>query len=111
MPVVVIGGGLTAIDTATESLAYYVVQVDKFLNRYETLVSERGEEAVRAGWTTEEAEIADEFLEHGRAIRDEREAAARRTAPRTHRAAELLGRSDHRISTPTDRLAELHAEP
>ena len=31
LPVVVIGGGLTAIDTATESLAYYVVQVEKFL--------------------------------------------------------------------------------
>ena len=37
MPIVVIGGGLTAIDTATESLAYYVVQVEKFLTRYETL--------------------------------------------------------------------------
>ena len=35
LPVVVIGGGLTAIDTATESLAYYVVQVNKFLARYE----------------------------------------------------------------------------
>ena len=32
MPVVVIGGGLTAIDTATESLAYYAVQVEKFLD-------------------------------------------------------------------------------
>jgi NADPH-dependent glutamate synthase beta subunit-like oxidoreductase len=32
MPVVVIGGGLTAIDTATESMAYYVVQVEKFLS-------------------------------------------------------------------------------
>ena len=30
LPVVVIGGGLTAIDTATESLAYYVRQVEKF---------------------------------------------------------------------------------
>ena len=48
LPVVVIGGGLTAIDTATESLAYYPVQVEKFLSRYETLVAERGEEAVRA---------------------------------------------------------------
>ncbi len=28
MPLVVIGGGLTAIDTATESLAYYVVEVE-----------------------------------------------------------------------------------
>ena len=37
MPIVVIGGGLTAVDTATESLAYYVVQVEKFLERYETL--------------------------------------------------------------------------
>ena len=43
MPIVVIGGGLTAIDTATESLAYYVVQVEKFLHRYETLVAEKGE--------------------------------------------------------------------
>ena len=32
LPVVVIGGGLTAIDTATESLAYYLVQVEKFLD-------------------------------------------------------------------------------
>jgi NADPH-dependent glutamate synthase beta subunit-like oxidoreductase len=31
LPIVVIGGGLTAIDTATESLAYYAVQVEKFL--------------------------------------------------------------------------------
>ena len=31
LPVVVIGGGLTAIDTATEALAYYPLQVEKFL--------------------------------------------------------------------------------
>ena len=48
LPVVVIGGGLTAIDTATESLAYYVRQVEKFARRYHTLVAERGEAAVRA---------------------------------------------------------------
>ena len=35
LPVVVIGGGLTAIDTATESLAYYPLQVEKFLARHE----------------------------------------------------------------------------
>jgi NADPH-dependent glutamate synthase beta subunit-like oxidoreductase len=34
LPVVVIGGGLTAIDTATESLAYYPLQVEKFLLRH-----------------------------------------------------------------------------
>jgi NADPH-dependent glutamate synthase beta subunit-like oxidoreductase/NAD(P)H-flavin reductase len=77
MPIVVIGGGLTAIDTATESLAYYVVQVEKFLKRYEALVHELGERDVRASWSVEESEIADEFLGHARAIRRERTAAAR----------------------------------
>ena len=80
MPIVVIGGGLTAIDTATESLAYYVVQVEKFLRRYETLVAELGEAAVRATWTPEEAVIAEEFLAHARAIRAERAAGTRRPA-------------------------------
>src|SRR5262249_18103682 len=50
LPVVIIGGGLTAIDTATEALAYYPLQVEKFLSRYETLIAERGEAAVRADW-------------------------------------------------------------
>ena len=58
LPVVVIGGGLTAIDTATESLAYYPLQVEKFLARYEALAAERGEAAVRADWSDEEREIA-----------------------------------------------------
>ena len=72
LPAVVIGGGLTAIDTATESLAYYVVQVEKFRARYETLVAECGEAAVRAVWNREEAACADEFLAHARAIEIER---------------------------------------
>ncbi len=75
LPIVVIGGGLTAIDTATESLAYYPVQVEKFLVRYETLVVERGQEAVEAGWSEQDREIAGEFLAHARAIRAERAAA------------------------------------
>ena len=77
MPIVVIGGGLTAIDTATESLAYYIVQVEKFLKRYETLVAERSEQEVRADWSQEETETAGEFLAHARAIRAERRAAMR----------------------------------
>ncbi len=72
LPVVVIGGGLTAIDTATESLAYYPVQVEKFLSRYETLVAERGEAAVRPAWSAEEAEVAAEFIDHARQFRAER---------------------------------------
>ncbi|HZT28571.1 MAG TPA: FAD-dependent oxidoreductase [Bryobacteraceae bacterium] len=88
MPIVVIGGGLTAIDTATEALAYYPVQVEKFLTRYETLVAEKGEHAVRAAWTAEDAAAADEFLTHARALRAEREAARREGRPA--RILELL---------------------
>ena len=45
LPAVVIGGGLTGIDTATELLAYYPLQVEKILDRYEALVREIGEAA------------------------------------------------------------------
>jgi NADPH-dependent glutamate synthase beta subunit-like oxidoreductase/NAD(P)H-flavin reductase len=76
MPIVVIGGGLTAIDTATESLAYYVVQVEKFLARYETLTADKGQAAVRSQWNPEETATADDFIAHARAIRSERERAA-----------------------------------
>ncbi len=83
LPVVVIGGGLTAIDTATEALAYYPLQVEKFLSRYETLAAERGAVALRATWNPAESEVADEFIAHATAIRAERAAAGReRRAPR-----------------------------
>jgi NADPH-dependent glutamate synthase beta subunit-like oxidoreductase/NAD(P)H-flavin reductase len=88
LPVIVIGGGLTAIDTATEALAYYPLQVEKFLARYEILVAERGETSVRADWSEKEREIADEFIEHARVIRNERKAAAREG--RQLRLVELL---------------------
>ncbi|MEZ0265306.1 MAG: FAD-dependent oxidoreductase, partial [Phycisphaerae bacterium] len=83
MPIVVIGGGLTAVDTATESLAYYPVQVEKFLSRYEALAAEIGEGAVEAAWMPEERETAAEFVAHARAIRAERaQAAAEGREPR-----------------------------
>ena len=88
LPVVVIGGGLTAIDTATESLAYYPLQVEKFLRRYEILCAEGSEQNVRASWTLPERQIADEFLSHARAIRKERADAA--DAGREPHVLELL---------------------
>src|SRR5438309_9358091 len=72
LPVVVIGGGLTAIDTATEALAYYPLQVEKILSRYERLAREHGEAAARIAWSADERVVADEFLAHARAIRAER---------------------------------------
>ncbi|MHB8250805.1 MULTISPECIES: FAD-dependent oxidoreductase [Acidithiobacillus] len=76
LPAVVIGGGLTAVDTATEVQAYYVRQVEKVLARYEAMVMHSGEEKLRAGLSAEDAGILDEFLTHGRAVRAERERAA-----------------------------------
>jgi NADPH-dependent glutamate synthase beta subunit-like oxidoreductase/NAD(P)H-flavin reductase len=76
LPAVVIGGGLTAIDTATELFAYYPVQVEKVIGRYELMAEELGEEVVRSGYDLEELAILDEFLEHGRAVRAERRRAS-----------------------------------
>ncbi|MBX3272538.1 MAG: FAD-dependent oxidoreductase [Sandaracinaceae bacterium] len=77
LPAVVIGSGLTAIDTATEALAYYVVQVEKARERYLALVAEHGEAAVRTRFDEEELGVLDEQLAHGEAIAVERAAAAR----------------------------------
>jgi NAD(P)H-flavin reductase/NADPH-dependent glutamate synthase beta subunit-like oxidoreductase len=77
LPAGVIGGGLTAIDTATELMAYYPVQVEKILHRYEALSAELGAEKVLRRFDQEERGILDEFLAHGRAIRSERERAAK----------------------------------
>jgi NADPH-dependent glutamate synthase beta subunit-like oxidoreductase/NAD(P)H-flavin reductase len=76
LPAGVIGGGLTAIDTATELMAYYPVQVEKLLHRYETLCAQNHEAGVRDGFNEEELQILDEFLEHGREIRMERQRAS-----------------------------------
>ncbi|MEI6667314.1 MAG: pyridine nucleotide-disulfide oxidoreductase [Acidobacteriota bacterium] len=83
MPAIVIGGGLTAIDTATEVMAFYPQQVEKTLARYETLIAERGEETIRAIFDAEEREVLDEFLAHGRDVRAERQRAATAGEPPT----------------------------
>ena len=86
LPVIVVGGGLTAIDTATEALAYYPLQVEKFLRRYERLRDEHQEAAIRADWSEEEQGIADEFIAHARALRSEGMRAAQEG-----READVLG--------------------
>ncbi len=76
LPAIVIGGGLTGIDTATELFAYYPVQVEKMLGKYEQVVAEFGEDKVVEHFDEEEIRVLQEFLEHGREIRDERARAA-----------------------------------
>ena len=72
LPAVVIGGGLTGIDTATELMAYYPIQVEKILERYDALVRDLGEARVRGMMDDEELGILDEFRAHGRAVKAER---------------------------------------
>ncbi len=76
LPAVVIGGGLTAIDTATEVQAYYIAQVEKILAHYEKLREALGEDRLYAGMSEEDRAILTEFLEHGQAVRNERARAA-----------------------------------
>jgi NADPH-dependent glutamate synthase beta subunit-like oxidoreductase/NAD(P)H-flavin reductase len=76
LPAVVIGGGLTAIDTATELFAYYPVQVEKMLERFEALAAEFGGEEVWKRFDAEERATLEEYVAHGRAVRGERARAA-----------------------------------
>jgi NADPH-dependent glutamate synthase beta subunit-like oxidoreductase/NAD(P)H-flavin reductase len=75
LPGVVIGGGLTAIDAATELQAYYITQVEKVLERFERLRQQIGEEAIWTRLDAEETRIVRTWLTHGRMVQAERAAA------------------------------------
>jgi NADPH-dependent glutamate synthase beta subunit-like oxidoreductase/NAD(P)H-flavin reductase len=75
LPAVIIGGGLTGVDTATEVQAYYIAQVEKTLTRYEKLVEVYGEDHILTPLDPASREILDEFLTHGRTVRKERQHA------------------------------------
>ncbi len=77
LPSLVIGGGLTALDTATETLAYYPIQVEKILQQFEILKQEIGEAAIWKLCDEEQKGTLEVFLTHGRAIRAEREKATK----------------------------------
>ncbi len=81
LPGVVIGGGLTGVDTATEVQAYYIKQVEKILDRHERIVAQLGEGYVRDRLDEASGIVLGEFLAHGRAVRAERERARRTGAP------------------------------
>ncbi len=60
-PIIVIGGGLTAIDAATEAKAYYKVQAQKFRQRYAQLALVKADE-FKARWTPQDHEVAEQLL-------------------------------------------------
>jgi NADPH-dependent glutamate synthase beta subunit-like oxidoreductase/NAD(P)H-flavin reductase len=93
LPAVVIGGGLTAIDTATELLAYYQVQIEKELERYELLArSGQSEADLRRLFDDEEWETLQQHLAHARQLRDEKaRAAAEKREPQAQKLLDSWG--------------------
>jgi NADPH-dependent glutamate synthase beta subunit-like oxidoreductase/NAD(P)H-flavin reductase len=65
MPIVVIGGGLTAIDTACEAQAYYLTQIKKFEKKLLAI----GKDKIWPELNAEEKIIAEEFLTHASELR------------------------------------------
>ncbi len=68
LPAVVIGGGLTGIDAATEVQAYYLVQIERTARRYDALVAEHGEQALRSRFDASDLSALDEMLGHAREL-------------------------------------------
>ncbi len=64
LPILVIGAGLTAIDTAVESLDYYAIQVEEFLHKFDIL----GEELF-VDLSQEDTNRAKTFIEHAKLLR------------------------------------------
>jgi NADPH-dependent glutamate synthase beta subunit-like oxidoreductase/NAD(P)H-flavin reductase len=90
LPAIVIGGGLTAIDTATELLAYYVIQIEKEAERFHTLCREKGDAAIRAKFDDEEWETLQVHLGHAQELAEER--ARAKAESREARVQELLAK-------------------
>ena len=76
LPAIVIGGGLTAIDTATETLAYYPIQVEKFYLHAKTMLQEIPD-YFDVTYDAEEKITAQTFFEHGKIIHEMRNEAKR----------------------------------
>lgn len=96
LPAVVIGGGLTSVDTATEVQAYYIRQVENTLNRFEKMDGEK----IRAALDPHSRCILDEFLEHGARVREERKnkkTGFHQTDPRMGWCHDCLPASHERI--------------
>ena len=78
MPIIILGGGLTAMDTATEAMAYYPQQVLKFAQRHQQLGDQHGLDDAESSWKTdEELRTAYEFLKHATLLLNEQEQAQR----------------------------------
>jgi NADPH-dependent glutamate synthase beta subunit-like oxidoreductase/NAD(P)H-flavin reductase len=62
-PIIVVGGGLTAVDSATEAKEYYKVQIEKFAKKIEKFKQQNTFENFWKSLNDEEKSIAEEFLQ------------------------------------------------
>lgn len=76
LPAIVIGGGLTGIDTATEVQAYYITQVEKIFQRYQILIEHYSQEYIDNYFSGYSKQVLAEYLAHGQLVKQEREQAA-----------------------------------
>jgi len=81
LPAVIIGGGLTGVDTATEVQAYYIAQVEKTFQQYNRLAQVLGEARLREQFDEHSLEVLDEFITHAHAVKKERESALAENRP------------------------------
>ena len=70
-PIIVVGGGLTAVDSATEAQAYYKIQVEKFAEKLQKFVDLKIDQEFFKNLNDEEREIANEFVEDFKKFKNE----------------------------------------
>ena len=69
-PFIVVGGGLTAVDSATELQAYYKIQVEKFAEKLQKFVDLKIENDFFQSLSEEERVIAEEFINDAKKFRE-----------------------------------------
>lgn len=75
LPAIIIGGGLTGVDAATEAKAYYIRQVETIAHRYNILCEQYSKEHILEKLDIASQEILEEFLSHAQSLSDERKRA------------------------------------
>jgi NADPH-dependent glutamate synthase beta subunit-like oxidoreductase/NAD(P)H-flavin reductase len=69
-PFVLVGGGLTAVDSATEVQAYYKIQVEKFAEKLQKFVDLKIENEFFQSLSEEERVIAEEFINDAKKFKE-----------------------------------------
>ena len=70
-PIIVVGGGLTAVDSATEAQAYYKIQVEKFAEKFQKFVDLKISEDFFKSLSEEERVIAEEFINDAKKFKED----------------------------------------